>query len=52
MRFRVTADDEFAFIPEGSFTMGRTSGDTDSDAPSTSHFQVLPEPIPKKQLPG
>ncbi len=39
MRFRVTADDGvtpltgFAYIPAGSFTMGRTSGDTDSDAP-------------------
>jgi formylglycine-generating enzyme required for sulfatase activity len=33
MRFRVTADDGFAFIPEGSFTMGRTSGDTDTNAP-------------------
>ncbi len=36
MRFRVTADDGFAFIPEGSFTMGRTSGDTDSNAPPVS----------------
>jgi sulfatase modifying factor 1 len=33
MRFRVFADDGFAYIPSGSFTMGRTSGDTDSDAP-------------------
>jgi len=33
MRFRVTADDGFAFIPSGSFTMGRTSGDTDTNAP-------------------
>jgi formylglycine-generating enzyme len=33
MRFRVTADDGFAFIPAGSFTMGRTSGDTDTNAP-------------------
>lgn len=33
MRFRVTVDDGFALIPAGSFTMGRTSGDTDSDAP-------------------
>ncbi|MBL9158600.1 MAG: SUMF1/EgtB/PvdO family nonheme iron enzyme [Verrucomicrobiales bacterium] len=39
MRFRVVADDGvtavpgFAYIPGGSFTMGRTSGDSDSDAP-------------------
>jgi len=35
MRFRVTADDVegLSFIPGGSFTMGRTSGDGDSDAP-------------------
>jgi len=33
MRFRVVADDGFALIPGGSFTMGATSGDTDSDAP-------------------
>jgi formylglycine-generating enzyme required for sulfatase activity len=33
MRFRVTADDGFSLIPGGSFTMGRTSGDTDSNAP-------------------
>jgi len=33
MRFRVVADDGFALIPGGSFTMGRTSGDTDTDAP-------------------
>ena len=33
MRFRVTANNGFALIPGGSFTMGRTSGDTDADAP-------------------
>ena len=37
MRFRVVADDGvpagFALIPGGSFAMGRTSGDTDSNAP-------------------
>jgi sulfatase modifying factor 1 len=37
MRFRVVADDlvpaGFAYIPGGSYTMGRTSGDTDTDAP-------------------
>jgi formylglycine-generating enzyme required for sulfatase activity len=35
MRFRVVADDfeAFARIPAGPFTMGRTSGDTDFDAP-------------------
>jgi len=35
MRFRVVADDSaaLALIPSGSFTMGRTSGDTDSNAP-------------------
>jgi len=33
IRFRVTAEDGFARIPAGSFTMGRTSGDTDADAP-------------------
>ena len=35
-RFRVVADDLLVtvlIIPAGSFTMGRTSGDTDSDAP-------------------
>ena len=36
MRFRVTADDGFALIPGGAFTMGRTSGDTDSNAPRVS----------------
>ncbi len=33
MRFRVVADDGFSYIPGGSFTMGRTSGDADSNAP-------------------
>jgi formylglycine-generating enzyme required for sulfatase activity len=33
MRFRVVADDGFAYIPGGSFMMGRTSGDTDASAP-------------------
>jgi len=33
MRFRVVADD-LVLIPGGSFAMGRTSGDTDADAPS------------------
>jgi formylglycine-generating enzyme required for sulfatase activity len=36
MRLRVTASeapDGFALIPAGAFTMGRTSGDTDSNAP-------------------
>jgi formylglycine-generating enzyme required for sulfatase activity len=33
MWFRITADDGFTIIPSGSFTMGRTSGDTDSNAP-------------------
>ena len=37
MRFEVSADDGvsegFSLIPGGSFTMGRTSGDTDSNAP-------------------
>jgi|GEM_PF-1510700 len=33
MRFRVMADD-LVLIPGGSFAMGRTSGDTDADAPS------------------
>jgi formylglycine-generating enzyme required for sulfatase activity len=38
MRFMVTVADygSFSFIPDGSFTMGRTSGDTDSDAPPVS----------------
>ncbi len=36
MRFRVVADDGFSLIPGGSFTMGRTSGDTDIDAPPVS----------------
>jgi formylglycine-generating enzyme required for sulfatase activity len=37
MRFRLAADDlqvpGFSLIPAGAFTMGRTSGDTDADAP-------------------
>ena len=37
LRFKVVADDlqvsGFSLIPAGVFTMGRTSGDTDSDAP-------------------
>jgi formylglycine-generating enzyme required for sulfatase activity len=33
LRFKVVADDLFVTIPAGSFTMGRTSGDTDSNAP-------------------
>jgi len=42
MYFRITADDGLALIPagslipEGSFTMGRTSGDLDADAPPTT----------------
>ena len=42
MRFRVTADDGvtplagFSYVPPGSFTMGRTSGDTDTTAPPVS----------------
>jgi sulfatase modifying factor 1 len=35
MRFRLLADHGFSYIPGGSFTMGRTSGDADSNAPST-----------------
>jgi len=37
MRFRLIADNQviegLSLIPAGSFTMGRTSGDTDSEAP-------------------
>ncbi len=33
MRFRLVADAGFAEIPGGGFTMGRTSGDGDTDAP-------------------
>jgi formylglycine-generating enzyme required for sulfatase activity len=33
VRFRVTADDGFAYIPGGPFTMGRTSGDISFNAP-------------------
>jgi sulfatase modifying factor 1 len=42
LRFKVIADDllldstQFALIPAGSFTMGRTSGDTDTNAPSVT----------------
>jgi formylglycine-generating enzyme required for sulfatase activity len=36
MRFRVVADGGFSLIPGGSFTMGRTSGDADADAPPTT----------------
>lgn len=44
VRFRVTATgpppapDGFALIPAGTFTMGRTSGDTDEDAPPVSVY--------------
>jgi formylglycine-generating enzyme required for sulfatase activity len=34
MGFRITVDDGFALISGGSFTMGVTSGDVDSTAPS------------------
>jgi formylglycine-generating enzyme required for sulfatase activity len=48
MRFRLMAEDlqvpGFSLIPAGSFTMGRTSGDTDADAPpvnvSVSQFYM------------
>lgn len=33
VRFRVTAEEEFVLIPGGEFTMGRTAGDTDGNAP-------------------
>ena len=42
MRYRLIAEDGvsplagFSYIPAGAFTMGRTSSDTDSDAPPTS----------------
>jgi formylglycine-generating enzyme required for sulfatase activity len=36
MRFRLTVDDGYALIPPGSFVMGRTSGDTDANAPSVT----------------
>jgi uncharacterized delta-60 repeat protein len=42
MRYRLIADDGvtplagFSYIPAGAFTMGRTSSDTDSNAPPTS----------------
>jgi len=44
VKFRITATtpppapDGFALIPAGSFTMGRTSGDTDSNAPPVSVY--------------
>ena len=43
MRYRITAHDSLtpagmALIPAGSFTMGRTSGDTDADAPPVSVY--------------
>jgi len=44
VKFRITATtpppvpDGFALIPAGSFTMGRTSGDTDSTAPPVSVY--------------
>ncbi len=44
VKFRVTASstpsapDGFALVPAGSFTMGRTSGDTDSNAPPVSVY--------------
>jgi formylglycine-generating enzyme len=41
MRFRIVADDltdGFSYIPEGPFTMGVTSGDTDVSAPPVNVF--------------
>jgi len=56
MRFRIVADDlsdGFSYIPEGPFTMGRTSGDTDSDAPPTlvkvSRFELQTTETSKAQ---
>ncbi len=40
LRFKVVADDLFVTIPAGSFTMGRTSGDTESHAPPPVNVTV------------
>ncbi|TAF22925.1 MAG: hypothetical protein EAZ71_13430, partial [Verrucomicrobia bacterium] len=56
MRVRVSANDlpvGFSFIPSGSFTMGRTSGDTDANAPpvtvNVSGFYMDPYESTKAQ---
>lgn len=36
MRFRVKADGGFAFIPSGTFIMGRSSGDLDGNSPTVT----------------
>jgi len=38
MRVELTVPDGFSLIPAGTFTMGRTSGDTDSNAPPTNVY--------------
>ncbi len=38
MQFRLTVDEGFALIPGGTFTMGRTSGDTDTNSPPVSVY--------------
>lgn len=61
VRFRVTSDDlqappppeGFARIPPGAFTMGRTSGDGDSNAPpvtvNVSGFYIQTTEVPKSE---
>ena len=59
MRFRIVVDDlndGFSYIPEGPFTMGRTSGDTDSNAPPTlariSGLEMQSHEVTKAQWDG
>ncbi len=56
MRFRVVADDfadGLSYIPAGPFVMGRTSGDTSSNAPPTtvnvSAYKMMPTEVSKAE---
>jgi formylglycine-generating enzyme required for sulfatase activity len=53
VRFRVTAEEQFALIPGGEFTMGRTAGDTDINAPPVtvmvSSFYLYKTEVTKAQ---
>jgi len=53
MRFRVSSDGGFSWIPQGQFVMGRTSGDTDTDAPpvtvTVSGFYLQETEVTKAQ---
>ncbi len=56
MRFRVVADDfadGFSYIPAGPFVMGRTSGDSSTNAPPTTvnvgRFKIMPKEVSKAE---